>query len=179
MIRASLYLLLASPALAACGAGNPQEDMTSASPDQANPNQGSLPDLLTAPDLLPPTVTGLPTDCAGDVVTAQAVYSGLVSSTCATNSSCHAAGAPRWTAGSANDLKAAWVNKNADGASPSMPFVTPNDLNRSYVMYKVTGQQRNASTDSTTAGSTMPLGGPALTHDQLCLLIQWIKAGAN
>ena len=45
----------------------------------------------------------------------------------------------------------------------------PGSVDDSYLWLKVTGQ----------AGSRMPLGGPALTEDELELLRSWIEAGAR
>ena len=52
--------------------------------------------------------------------------------------------------------------------------VTPSDLDRSYLMYKLTGQQASAMG----GGNSMPRSG-RLRDADLCKFIVWIKEGAK
>jgi len=60
---------------------------------------------------------------------------------------------------------------------PGLPRVTPGDIDKSYVMYKLTGQHQDAGYPG--SGVRMPFDGPPYLNDaQMCLVINWIKSGA-
>jgi hypothetical protein len=133
------------------------------------------PDLQQPPDLAPPMVTGLPTDCTGTVNSTK-LYTDVVGVRCAL-SNCHGgAGAPYYRIDSASDMVTKWVGQMSLGNN-SMNFITAGNVNQSYVMYKVTGQQGKV-VPAAYAGNQMPLGNTPLDHDELCELIQWINQGA-
>lgn len=56
---------------------------------------------------------------------------------------------------------------------PSMPHITPGDVEQSYLWHKVNGTQADVGG----SGIQMPIG-PELTADQLLMLEQWIDAEA-
>lgn len=133
-------------------------------------------DMTAPPDMVPATVTGLPTDCVAGA-TAAMVYTNVVSTKCAVDM-CHGTNSNHWTANSAATMKTALVNKPADQLR-SMNRITPSDINHSYLMYKLTGQQLKVQGDPLIAGAQMPDKNPPLDHDSLCYFISWINAGAN
>ena len=57
----------------------------------------------------------------------------------------------------------------------SRVLVTPNDPGQSYLLLKVLNQQSKVIGGR---GSPMPLGKP-LSDAQTCILISWIKSGAD
>ncbi len=175
-------LLIAALSLGGCGGTSGGTDLGTGG-DLANPGDMAIAgdlakssDMAASPDLASPSVTGIPTDCAGDV-TASDLYTNLVQKNCAT-ASCHGSVAFVWHAQSSTELKSAWVNK-ASTEAPSMPYVTPGSVDKSWVMYKLTGQMSKVVSDPSVSGDPMPLGGAPLGHDDLCQFINWIKAGAQ
>ena len=134
--------------------------------DQAAPR-----DLASAPaDLGPPKVT-LPAVCAPATVSAAMVFSSVFRSPCAT-SGCH--GGPLLPSlGSATELP-----KMLGQASASdFPFIDPGlDIHRSYLLYKLTGEQRKVPHGG---GDPMPPMGGLISDPSLCLVINWIKSGAK
>ena len=56
---------------------------------------------------------------------------------------------------------------------PSMPYITPCDVDRSYFWHKCAGTQTSVGG----SGRTMPTRG-SLSAEQLALLRAWIEAGA-
>lgn len=169
--------------LAACGGTtNPTTDLATpdlgaqagdlATADLATPDLRPAADLAT-PDLAPPKLSGVPANCPAGV-TAQALYTNVVQKSCALKT-CHAGGGIHFSITSAADLRTAWVNKNADQPSTGFPYVTPGNLDRSYVVYKLLGQQDRVS-DS--GGAIMPAAG-RLSDSDICQFVSWIQAGAN
>ncbi len=177
---------------AACGGSNTPDmaaaDLTtprdlSVSPDltvapdlSVSPDLTQVPDL-TGADLMPATVTGLPS-CTTATVTATSLYNDIVKGTCATSTSCHGPGSMiHYAISSAADIKTMWVGVKAD-QDPTMNRITANDVNHSYVMYKLTGEQTKVAA-ADVAGKQMPRSGPPyLTNDQLCEFVNWINSGA-
>ena len=55
-----------------------------------------------------------------------------------------------------------------------MPLITSNDVNRSYVLFRLTGEG-----DQIPGGSAgyMPVGGSKLGTSPMCQWINWIKSG--
>lgn len=115
-------------------------------------------------------LTGLPT-CATATVTATQLYTSVVSVSCA-GSRCHDPG----SMGTLAMQSAAQMRTNLRMASRSaaLPRVTPGDVHRSYVMYKLLGQHTRVMGG---AGSRMP-PMVALNNTQLCLFVNWIRGGA-
>jgi hypothetical protein len=103
--------------------------------------------------------------CTPVTSTATTLYQNVVMASC----SCHKTGFPRMA--NAADL-VALVNKMPRSAM--MPLVTSGDVNRSYLIFRLTGQG-----DLIPGGSSgfMPLGGNMLTMSQMCQWINWINGG--
>ncbi|MBL8952263.1 MAG: hypothetical protein JNK82_15905 [Myxococcaceae bacterium] len=59
---------------------------------------------------------------------------------------------------------------------PGLPRVTPGNLHRSYVMYKLLDQHKDAGYSG--SGERMPFGGPYLSDSEVCSVANWITAGA-
>jgi len=107
-------------------------------------------------------------NCAAANVTSMQAYTGVVMANCG----CHAGGSGGLTITSAATLKANTVDVNATTAK--MKRITPNDVDQSYLLYKILNQHLKVPGGG---GSQMP--GQALTDPQKCLLINWVKSGAN
>jgi hypothetical protein len=76
----------------------------------------------------------------------------------------------------AGTLRSAWVNVNS-AQVPSVKRITPGDINKSYVLYKLWGQHLDAGYDG--IGDRMPQGGPYLTDAEMCRIINWVNGGAR
>lgn len=115
-------------------------------------------------------LTGLPT-CATATVTAAQLYTSVVSVSCA-GSRCHDPG----SMGTLAMQSAAQMRTNLRMASrnAALPRVTPGDVHRSYVMYKLMGQHTRVMGG---AGNRMP-PMVALSNTQLCVFVNWIRGGA-
>ena len=111
-----------------------------------------------------PVVTGLPR-CTDTGVTADIVFNQVARGSCA-GGRCH-------SFSSGATLKSAFVGV-ASGQTRLFPIVTPSDIDRSYLMYKLTGQQASAMG----GGGIMPRAG-RLRDADLCKFIVWIKEGAK
>lgn len=136
-----------------------------------SPGSSVLSDIVMAP----PTVTGLPKSCPTETVDADKLFTGVVQSTCATDG-CHGANNSKiFSITSAAEMKSKWVGVNSQQAS-KLPRVKGNDIDQSYIMYKLMSQQSKVQGQ----GGIMPLGAAMPLPDaQLCKFITWIKTGAN
>ena len=76
------------------------------------------------------------------------------------------------TMNSAATFKSNTVNVDSTGAS--MKRITPSNIDASYLLYKVHGQQANVPNGG---GGQMP--GMGLSDAEKCTLINWVKSGAN
>jgi len=105
--------------------------------------------------------------CTPVTITATQLFANVVSASC----SCHKTGAPRMA--NAADL-GLLVNKMPRSAM--MPLVTSGDINRSYLVFRLTGEG-----DLIPGGSSgfMPLGGTKLNTSQMCQWVNWIKSGTQ
>lgn len=139
-------------------------DMASGTPDLSSPPA----DMAAGP-----TVTGLPT-CTDTGVTADVVFSTVASTSCAVAGTCHSKGDGGLTFTSGATLKSALVGI-ASKQTTIVPLVTASDIDRSYLMYKLTNQQATVMG----RGGLMPRGGARLTDANLCKFIVWIKEGAK
>ena len=152
----SVLLLPLTMAATGCGGtGTGSGDMRSA---------GDMPASGRALKNLP---TGCPTS-----ETAADLYSTLVQSTCAVTG-CHGMTQVIFQITSAADLHAKWVGKISMEGANSLPYITANNLDKSFLMYKIMGQQSGAE------GQRMPNTGINLTNAQICKFIAWIESGAN
>lgn len=164
-----------------CGGGSTTQDMSMVTDMAVKTDLGAVadlapgPDLLVPPDMQPPTAVGVPSGCQASA-TANDVYT-IVQSKCAI-ANCHGTNSVHFQITSAADMKTKWINKKADQADSStlMPYVTPSDVNKSYVVYKLIGEQGKVSPYG---GVTMPQGSAMLTSAQICTFTAWIKSGAN
>lgn len=139
-------------------------DMASGTPDLSSPPA----DMAGGP-----MVTGLPT-CTDTGVTADVVFSTVASTSCAVAGTCHSKGDGGLTFTSGATLKSAFVGI-ASKQTTVVPLVTASDVDRSYLMYKLTNQQASVMG----RGGLMPRGGARLTDANLCKFIVWIKEGAK
>lgn len=85
---------------------------------------------------------------------------------------CHAGGAGGLMMGM--DAASAYASMVNVPSSIGMAYVSPGDPDNSYLFHKVAGSQADVGG----AGSTMPLGAPALAQDQLDAINAWIADGA-
>jgi len=121
---------------------------------------------LAGADLAMKTYMATLPSCTPVQITGSQVYAGVFN-----GCSCHKSTAPRMA--SAADLMANLVNKMPRAAM--MPLVTPGDVNRSYLIFRLTGEG-----DLIPGGSSgfMPLGGSKLNTSQMCQVVNWIRSGA-
>ncbi len=131
----------------------------------------------------PPSVDmigGLTFDCPTAVVTSQQVYADVVGPTCALTN-CHGTvAAMNFGFSSADGMVRSWVNQpsseavNAGGVH--MHYVTPGDVQQSYVLWKIVGRQSEVA--GAEGGYQMPLGG-RLVPSLECELVNWVRGGAR
>ena len=108
-----------------------------------------------------------PVNCAPAMVGLDAAFGGAVMGNCG----CHGGGSGGLTFSDAASFKAATVNVKASNAD--MNRITPGDIDASYILYKLHGQQAKVPGGG---GSQMPKGGAQLSDDKLCLMINWVKS---
>lgn len=107
-----------------------------------------------------------PVGCAPAAVGVNAAFTGAIQGNCG----CHGGGAGGLTFNDMASFKAATVNVMATNAD--MQRITPGDINESYLLYKLHGQQLKVPGGG---GSQMPFGGPQLSDTAQCLMINWVK----
>jgi hypothetical protein len=158
--------------LAACGGS------TTGTPDMPpTPNtDGGTADLSTSADMtfVPPTLDV--SACAAGTSTLGTNVYPIIMATCAT-ASCHSPGvtSPNMAGGKSTFFTNV-VGVASATSRPSLPnlkFVVANDVNNSFLLYKILGQQSKIPS----GGGSMPLGG-SLTAAQQCLIINWVRGGA-
>ena len=152
-VRVALCLPLLVAVATGCGCGG---------------GSSSTADLSVAPAKL--TLTNVPTGCP-TTETAADRYSTVVASSCAL-ANCHGTSGLGYQLFSAADMRAQWIDKPVKLYSTvGLSYITPGDLNKSFIMYKLTGSQGQY-------GGMMPSTG-ALTSAQICKFVAWIGSGAN
>jgi cysteine-rich repeat protein len=114
------------------------------------------------PELKPP-------NCAPADVDAMTAWATIVQPNCG----CHAMGSGGLTMNSAATLISNTVG--VDASTAQMKRITAGDIDQSYLLYKILGQQLSVPMGG---GAQMPLGG-MLSDDQRCVLINWVKSGAK
>lgn len=137
------------------------------------------PDLAPLPpDMSPPAVTGLPTDCTPGTTLVD-LYNTVVAPKCIADG-CHRNQFMLWGALTASQFRDAVVNVKATqtNQSSNLMRVKPGDVNGSYLIYKLVNQQTKVAF-SQVAGVQMPNGAMALDKDSLCKFISWVQGGAN
>lgn len=169
MIRFASSCAMACVLVAACGNNNPMTDMPSSNKDMG-------PDMLTPPDMtvVPPTFT-VPGSCATATVNLAAVYP-IINTNCATVN-CHRAGAtaPVMGPNDMNMFKTNVVGVTAGRQPSTVNYVTASNLDNSFLVYKVTGQQGKVQF----GGNQMPSNLPPLSATDQCTIINWVRSGAN
>lgn len=141
--------------------------------DMAMPRDLTVPPDLTAPPDLAPAKVSLPTNCPASATLAE-VYA-VFQTSCSANSGCHGANSIHFSALNAAELKTKWVNVDAHQPPMPMPYVTPNNVDRSYVLYKLRNEQAKVSYNG---GGYMPQGAAMLTDADVCKFVAWIRSGA-
>ncbi len=143
--------------------------------DMANPDQG--------PPVSPFPKLGTPPGCDQlQSVPLNEFYYNLINNQssagakCANSTSCHAAGGQMPIFGP--DLAAfrsSVVNVSANrNQQPTLMYVKPNDIDNSFLLYKILGQQFKIQHGN----ATMPLD-MTLPGSDICILINWVRTGAN
>lgn len=155
--------------LAACGNNtSSNNDMTtSGGGDMAT--QGAADMTQTGDMTMPPPKLTVPAAC--DTTQAETANNliTLVQSKCY-GGTCH-------NSGSLPSMKTAaeLLALKGKSSSAALPYVTASDIDKSYLLYKLTGEQTKVPNGN---GSKMPQTG-SLLDSELCRFIRWVKNGAN
>lgn len=152
----------------ACGGdGGGGTDMSSSNKDMST---SGTPDMT----VVPPTFD-VPAGCNTATVTLATVYP-IISANCAL-SGCHVAGStsPQMSP-DMNTFKTNVVGVSSGRSPSSLKYIAQNnDLNNSFLLYKITGQQAKAQF----GGDQMPYMKAALSATDQCTIINWVRSGAN
>ncbi|MFO0578570.1 MAG: hypothetical protein U1A78_31590 [Polyangia bacterium] len=160
--------LMFAMGLAACGNNTSSgTDMGGSTGDMAT--QGAA-DMTQTGDMTmaPPKLT-VPAGCDTTQAETAANLNTLVQAKCY-GGTCHNNGSLPSMKSAAELL--ALKNKSS---SSSLPYVTPNDIDKSYLLYKLTGEQLKVPNGN---GSKMPQTG-SLLDSEVCRFVRWVKNGAN
>ncbi len=172
MNRYSLRPLMLLLALTGACGDSTQPSTADMAMNPSDMSTANVSDLTSIPrDMSPPK---LEFTCATANVTAATVYTNIIVPNCS-GAGCHRGGgtqAPVFGNSGAN-LITAVVGKQS---SASMNFVTANSPDTSYLLFKVFGQQNKVTGGG---GSQMPLGANALSTADQCLLVNWVRSGAQ
>lgn len=163
-----LMVALGAVGLAACGGGTTPSNTT----DMSTTTMGDMatsgpvdmamtPPKLTVPAACTPMMSGQ---------TSSALYTSIVMSKCS-GQTCHS----NLTVPSLKNAADILALKNKASSTGSMPYVTPGDIDKSYLLYKLTGEQLKVPSGS---GGRMPEGG-MLQESEICRFIQWVATGAT
>ncbi len=128
-------------------------------------------DLASAiADLPPPSVT-LPASCSPANLTATQIYDPVFKGRC-NNTNCH--GGPLLPSlRSAADL----LLMVGQSSASDFPYVDASfNLNKSYLLYKLTGEQRRVPHGG---GDSMPPNAGLIDDASLCMVVNWIRSGAR
>ena len=162
MMRLAMTGAAALLLVAACGKDNTTMDMTMTNKDMA-------PDMSVPPDMtiVPPTFD-VPAGCATATVGLSSFYTNIISNTCA-QANCHVSGGipPLMGPGNMAMFKTNVIGVSAGRTPSSLKLVATNDLNNSFLIYKITGQQTKVQS----GGSQMPNNLAALTATQQCQIV--------
>ena len=141
------------------------------------PDVRATDDLRAPPDLVPPPkLADLPA-CAPATVTSATLYTEVAKLRC-TARYCHGTTDPvaNFSFDSAVEMRAAWVGSRAN-QSP-LAFVSAGNLDLSYVMWKLVGQQGMVARAGM-EGERMPQPPrEPLSTAELCMFVNWIRNGA-
>jgi hypothetical protein len=122
-------------------------------------------------------LSGLP-DCGtpADAGTVSDIYANVVIPYGCASGGCHAAGAAPNHFGVTDPATFRARMLESSEQVPGLPRVTPGDIHKSYVIYKLWGQHADAGYEGT--GERMPYLGPYLTDPEFCAVVGWVQAGA-
>jgi hypothetical protein len=163
-----LVVALGAVGLAACGGGTTPSNTTDMSTNTTRDMATGTPvDMAMAPPKLTVPAGCTPT-MAGQ--TSSTLYSTIVMSKCA-GQTCHS----NLTVPALKSAADVLALKNKQSSTPSMPYVTPGNIDNSYLLYKLTGEQLKVPSGS---GGRMP-EGMVLTDSDICKFIQWVATGAT
>lgn len=170
MMRLALTGAAALLFVAACGNNNPTPDMPTTKMDMG-------PDMLVPPDMtfVPPTFQ-VPGGCAQTTVGLTSFYTNIISNTCS-QVNCHRSGGIMPFMGPANMamFKTNVIGVSAARMPSTLKYVTTNDLDNSFLVYKITGQQGKVQF----GGSQMPNNLAALSATEQCQIINWVRTGTT
>lgn len=166
--RAKPAVMLVGLALAGlwgCAGGSPGTGGGDAGVD-AGPR-----DLASPPADLAPLKVSLPASCTSASLTAAQIYDPVFKGRC-DNTNCH--GGPLLPAlKRATDLPLMVGQASAS----DFPYVDAGfDVNRSYLLYKLTGEQRRVPHGG---GDAMPPNAGLIDDASLCMVVNWIRSGAR
>jgi hypothetical protein len=174
MSRATEFAAVTLFCVAACGNTNTGTlDMSMSGDMVMKPADMTLVDMT----FVPPTFDATGCATANVTLSGSMLYTNIIQPKCATTG-CHVAGAtPPNYAGGAAAFSQVVVNKSAFRSQlPSLQYIKPNDLNNSFILYKVAGQQGKIPE----GGGQMPQNGPPfLSATEQCTLINWVRSGAT
>ena len=125
-------------------------------------------DSICKQGLCSPPQALMPPGCAPAQVSASQAYA-AVKPSCG----CHGNGAGGLPFTDSNSFRNNMVA--VDSATAQMQLVAPGQIDQSYLIYKILNQQSSVPGGY---GSPMPVGKP-LSDANKCLLINWVKSGAN
>lgn len=128
-------------------------------------------DLARSPTDLPPPMVSLPTSCATASPTAAQIFDPVFKGRC-DNTNCH--GGPLLpTLKRATDLPLMVGQSSAS----DLPLVDSGfNVNRSYLLYKLTGEVWKVPHGG---GDAMPPNSGLIDDASLCLVANWIRSGAR
>lgn len=176
MLRILGGLFLVVAATAGCGAYMPsntsQGDMGVAATDL-----GVITDqaVFSGPDMV--TTLPVPAGCnTTTVVSGTTAYKTLTNGVTGNGMRCMGGACHNTTItpkfNSQATFMALMINQRS---TAGVPYITPNDPNSSYVLYKLAGQQTLFRDGG---GMQMPRGGTPLTAAEQCVIYDWILHGA-
>lgn len=163
-----LVVALGAVGLAACGGGTTPSNTTDMSTNTMRDMATGTPaDMAMAPPMLT-----VPAGCTPMMAgqTSSTLYSTIVMAKCS-GQTCHS----NLTVPALKSAADVLALKNKQSSTPSMPYVTPGNINNSYLLYKLTGEQLKVPSGS---GGRMPEGSP-LPDSDICKFIQWVATGAT
>ncbi len=112
--------------------------------------------------------------CTSVEISATTVWDQVIFPNCGT--SCHSsASSAKWSATSASNFITATVGVTAHQLS-TMKVIEPNNIHKSYMMWKLMGQSGTVGGSKTTS---MPKDKARLSDGDICKVMNWINSGAD
>lgn len=175
MLRILGGLFMGIFALAAgCGGTPPTAGNTDLGPNSSADMGISDMAVYTGPDMV--TTLPIPPGCnTQTAVTGTQAYTALTlaNNTRCMGGKCHNTGIPPLFSSKAT-MREVMISKPSTASG--MPYITPGNPDRSFMMYKIRGLQTSVRDGG---GSQMPKGGVALTNAEACMVYNWILQGAK